>query len=108
MQRAYEGYFEDGRFIPFGKVKIPERRKVRVTILDETISYDTGKCSQTSTLENSKFFEEFEHLTEEAKKEDQELRIAWLKKLNAAISVSLDEELPDIPRSTVNRRKVYI
>jgi len=36
--QAYEGYFENGQFYAAGNVvRIPERRKVFVTVLDELI-----------------------------------------------------------------------
>ena len=35
--QAYEGYFDNGRFIPFGAANIPNRRKVILTVLDEQV-----------------------------------------------------------------------
>jgi len=75
--QAYEGYLEDGWFTPIGKpVNIRGRHHVVLAIFDEPI--------QASTKE-------------------QELRVAWLQRLDAAISLSLDEELPDMTRSTIMR-----
>ena len=37
MEAIYEGYFENDRFIPFGKARIPERRKVKVMVSDEVV-----------------------------------------------------------------------
>jgi len=35
---AYIAYYENGRIIPVGNPKIPEKRKLIVTVLDETIA----------------------------------------------------------------------
>ena len=43
--QAYEGYFEDGKFYSAGQpLRIPERRKVYITVLDE-LTYDTKDIS---------------------------------------------------------------
>ena len=81
--QAYEGYFENGQFYTSGrKIRIPERKRIFLTILEEP----------PSQLSN--------------KNEDLKRRAEWLKKLNAAIQLSLDEELPYIPRSTTMREPV--
>ena len=73
--QAYEGFFEDGRFTPTGQaVNIRGRRRVVMAVYD-----DPAPPSTTA------------------------LRAAWLDKLNTAIGLSLDEELPDLTRSTVMR-----
>ena len=45
------------------------------------------------------FTEEYSRLAKEAEVEEQQLRVAWLKRLDAAINLSLDEGLPDVLRS---------
>jgi hypothetical protein len=35
--QAYQGYFENGRFITADTVKIPERRRIILTVLDEPV-----------------------------------------------------------------------
>ena len=45
------------------------------------------------------FTEEYYRLAEEAEVEEQQARVTWLKRLDAAINLSLDEELPDVLRS---------
>jgi hypothetical protein len=79
--QAYEGYFEDGRFTPIGTFNIRGRRRVRVTVLDEP--------AQPSVS-------------------DQELRAAWLKELDAAIDLSMGEELHNVPRSAIMREPVNL
>jgi hypothetical protein len=64
MQVYYEGYFENGRFIPFGLVNIPDRRKARVTVFDEIVSDEVGR------------------------------RLSELDELSAMIDASVDEEVP--------------
>ena len=79
--QACEGYFENGQFYPIGKVaRMPGRHRAVLTIMDE--------------------------LAQSADVDDIQLRSAWLKKLNMAIGLSLDEELPDIQRSTFMREPV--
>ena len=39
-------------------------------------------------------------------KKEHELRAAWINRLNSAINLSSDEELPDIPRETFMRTPV--
>ena len=78
--QEYEGYFENGRFTPIGKsVNIRGRRRVVLKVFDEP--------SQPPDTE-------------------QELRAAWLKRLDTAISLSLDEELIVIPRSAQMREPI--
>jgi hypothetical protein len=44
--QAYDGYFEDGRFFTAGRtIKIPERQRVFLTVLDEPV-IDTDKQRQ--------------------------------------------------------------
>ena len=66
--KAYDGYFENGRFIPFELVQIPERRKARVTIFEEVISDDVSK------------------------------RLADFDNLVALIEASTNEQMPDFER----------
>lgn len=40
------------------------------------------------------------------KAQDTELRIKWLKKLNIAIGLSMNEELPCVTRSTIMREPI--
>ena len=35
--QAYEGYFENGQFVPLRPVRIPERQRVILTVLDEVV-----------------------------------------------------------------------
>ena len=91
--QAYEGYLENGRFYPIGQsMKIQGRQRVILTVLGESAQKDSGVI-----------FEEFDRYAEKAKSEEQELRAAWLKRLDEAIKFSLDEDLPDIQRSTLMR-----
>ncbi len=41
--QVYEGYFEKGRFIPFGAASILERRKVQVILFDEIVSDEISR-----------------------------------------------------------------
>jgi len=43
MLNSYEGYFERGKFISKDKLKIPERRKVIVTVIEEESDEDIVK-----------------------------------------------------------------
>ena len=99
--QAYEGYIENGRFYHSGNVnQLTGRRRAIITILDEPIP-------KTST-DNEKFILEFEKLSEQIEKEDKELRADWLKRLNTAINLSLDEELPEFQRSKIMRESINL
>jgi len=55
MLQAYEGYLEEGRFIPIGSsVSIQGRRRVIVTVLDEPVA------EQDETLQAKAWREFFE------------------------------------------------
>jgi len=71
--QAYEGYFENGRFIPFGTANIPNRRKARVTVFDETVPDDVGR------------------------------RLEELDELIAMVLASSDEEVPPFERAVLHR-----
>ena len=59
--QAYQGYFKDGRFISLENVRIPENKRVIVTILDEA-------PPKINHEENAKawreFFEEMKNIDE--------------------------------------------
>ena len=71
---AYEGYFDNGNFYTSGKVlRIPERRRVVITILDERQNADLeaarkrevlrslrGSCKDPSMIEPQEISEEHE------------------------------------------------
>ena len=98
--QAYEGYIENGQFVPIKKVaRIPGKWRAVLTILDEQI-----KLSETE--DNETFWTEFNQLAKKAEKEDRELRAAWLSRLHKAVEASLDEVLPDIPRSMAMREPI--
>ena len=67
--QAIKAYYEDGKFIPFQPVKIPKGSHAIITILDFPI----------------------------IEVKPDESRIEWLNRLEAAIALSMDEELPDWP-----------
>ena len=50
--RAYEGYFESGNFYTSGKLfRIPERRKVYLTVIDEPVQENTDTAKWLDELE---------------------------------------------------------
>ena len=97
--QAYEGYFENGLFYSSGQtIKLPERRRVYITVIDEPVDINnTEKKPDSELLKNT------QSLAIESAQEDLELRAAWLKKLNAAIDLSLNEEFPFLHRSPLMR-----
>ncbi|MCL2526817.1 MAG: hypothetical protein FWE42_00260 [Defluviitaleaceae bacterium] len=57
--QAYEGYFESGKFYTAGKhLRIPERRKVYITILDETLQVSQPLASQDWLMELHRLLDE--------------------------------------------------
>ena len=78
--QAYEGYFENGQFTPIrSSVNIHGRRRGILALFDEP---------------------------EQMEGNEKELRLAWLNRLETAIDLSQDEELPDIPRSAFMREPI--
>jgi len=52
--QAYEGYFENGSFFTAGKaIKIPEKKKVYITILDEAIQESDEKANTLKEIFDS-------------------------------------------------------
>ena len=75
--QAYEGYFENGNFFASGRVvRLPERKRVVITVLDEPAKIKSEMSSG-----------------------EKERRLAWLKKLDELTIAARDEELIYIPRS---------
>jgi hypothetical protein len=71
--QAFEGYWENGRFYPLGQtVRKAGRLRAILTVLNEPV------IDRTVSGEPC---------------------IEWLNRLNEAIALSMDEALPDIPRS---------
>jgi hypothetical protein len=71
--QAFQGYFERGRFIPFGAVSVPEHKRAIVTILDE------------------------------AAPDDVRQRLEELDELVAMVHASIDEEMPLFERARFSR-----
>jgi len=70
--QAFEGYWENGTFYSLGQpVRVTGRQRAILTLLDEP-----AREIETSSKES---------------------RIEWLERLEAAIDLSMDEELPDWP-----------
>jgi hypothetical protein len=73
MLLTFQGFFEDGRFIPSEPVEIPEHKKAIVTILEET---------------------------EDDRKKQQ---MADLAECSRLLDESMDEEVPDFQRANLHR-----
>ena len=79
--QAFEGYWENGSFYSLGQpILITGRQRAILTLLNEPVR-------EIQAIPN-------------------ESRIVWLNRLNEAIENSMDEELPDIPRSREMRPPV--
>jgi len=72
--QAFEGYWENGRFYPLEQV-VSQAGRLRaiLTVLNEPVREDKAVSGESC--------------------------IEWLNRLNEAVALSLDEDLPDIPRS---------
>ena len=77
--QAVKAYCEEGLFIPFQPVKIPNGRHAIITILDFPLNEDKSTSDTDSDTNNT----------------PSESRMAWLDRLEAAIDLAVDEELPD-------------
>ena len=103
--QACEGYVENGQFYSIDKKLLTGgRRRAFLMVLDEPAQ--GGIVHQSKPEDVKRFVDNISHLTRESKVDDQELRAAWLKRLDTAIDLSLDEELPDIPRSALMREPI--
>jgi len=74
--QAVKAYYNGDTFIPFKPIKIPKGSHAIITILDFPIGenqYDIGE-EQSVPVES---------------------RIEWLNRLEAAIDLAVDEDLPD-------------
>ena len=64
--RAYEGYFDNGRFYASGKaVKIPEKQRVIITILDDAPSISTVTSAADKKAAAQHFLSAVQKLREE-------------------------------------------
>ena len=82
MLQSYEGYMEQGRFIPIGSpVTIQDRCKVIVTVLPEI----------PGTMDNG-----LEPTPDENIPDDVAVRLRELDEINLMIGNALDEEMPPI------------
>ena len=75
--QAVKAYYNGDTFTPFKPVKVPKGSHAIVTMLDFSIS-ETQLQNNTKDVPN-------------------ESRIVWLNRLEAAIDLSMEEELPDWP-----------
>ena len=76
-------------------IRIPEQYINQIPIRVSVTLDDVEKPRLRSEILTDEFF----RFSEEAKVEEQQARVSWLKQLDAAINLSLDEELPDVLRS---------
>ncbi|GHV79908.1 hypothetical protein AGMMS49944_16990 [Spirochaetia bacterium] len=83
MLLTVQGYFEGDRFVTDEPVRIPERKKAIVTILDEDReeSANGNKMSPAELVRRRKDLDELERLLDE----------------------SMDEEVPEFPRAKLYR-----
>ena len=85
--RTIEGYLEKGRFYPIGhSPEIRGRRRVLVTLLNDDIS----------------------RLLDESKENKKNARAAWLNRLEAAVDLAQDEDLPEFPRDKTMRPPINL
>jgi len=74
--QAVKAYYDEGKFVPLQPIRIPKGSRAIVTILD---------------------FPENENIMAGSPEvKAHESRMEWLNRLEAAIDLSTDEELPDI------------
>ena len=72
--QAIKAYYSEGAFIPFEPVAIPKGSHAIVTILDFVVN-------QTQLSDDPLYDEDFQ---------------AWHKRMKKALSLSMDDELPEI------------
>ena len=74
--QTIKAYYDEGKFIPFHPVSIPNGSHVIITLLDMP-------ASEVSSTDNSVAA-------------TNESREQWLMRLHEALDLSMDEELPDV------------
>jgi len=95
--QAINGYLENGRFTPNDMISLPIRTDAILVIKE-----------QAKPKDHKKAWADFMDGLDEVQKEDKELRAAWLERLDKALRLSENEELPDFPRSTFMREPVNL
>jgi len=90
--RAVNGRLENGRFTPYDLVELPTSTDAILVVKDKI---PVLKRSGKRALNKSD-----KVLSEQNEAEERDKRIAWLKMMDALILNSLDEDFPDIQRST--------
>ena len=74
--QTIKAYYDEGKFVPFQPVSIPNGSHVIITLLDLPINEDTSADNSGVTANES--------------------REQWIKRLHDSLDLSMDEELPDI------------
>ena len=92
VMRAVNGRLENGRFTPYDLVELPTSTEA-ILVVQEKVP--VLKRSGKRTLSKSD-----KVLSGKNEAEDRDKRVAWLKMIDALILNSLDEDFPDIKRST--------
>ena len=92
VMRAVNGRLENGRFTPYDLVELPTSTDAILVVKDKI---PVLKRSGKRALNKSD-----KVLSEQNEAEERDKRIAWLKMMDALILNSLDEDFPDIQRST--------
>ena len=86
--QAFEGYWENERFYPFGKpIRKPGRTKAILTFLSEP-AIEPNPTLDTTSLDEVP--EGFEGLVEIMGLEEAKKRVAWLKRLHEAGELAKD------------------
>jgi len=96
--QAIKAYYDEGKFVPFKPVDIPNGRHVIVTILDSDeefqFYYDGESIPAETRLE---LLESLEGVAELVVNEDIKMRKEWLNSLKQARSLAKDDSLIDFP-----------
>jgi hypothetical protein len=100
VMQAINGYLENGRFTPSDMISLPIRTDA-ILVIKEQIQPSKPK-------DHKKAWADFMDGLDEVQKEDKELRAAWLERLDKALRLSENEELPDFPRSGLMREPVNL
>ena len=99
---AVSGRLENGRFTPYDFIELPSNTDAILVIQDKSQMPQLKRRTGRRSMADKPSF------SENGMIEDKDKRIAWLKKMDTLISMSLNEDFPDLQRSTQMRESLNL
>ena len=103
--QAYEGYWENERFYPYGKpIQKTGRQRAILTFISEHHSLPVSENAVEHTIVVDELPEGFDNLVKIAGVEEAYRRVAWLKRLEEAREYAEDAPLLEIQQRAKDMR----